>query len=122
MGYLITSMGWVNTVKVELEIWTLISLLLSFFGFLFAAGRILLTQIEKRFHERFSALEMACYQNVKTASRSEKTFLEFRADLPLKYVRREDHIRVQNIIDTKLDTIYNQLSALQSNSKRNKRD
>ncbi|CAH5052789.1 hypothetical protein AI2839V1_0243 [Enterobacter cloacae] len=43
----------------------------------------------------------------------EREFLEFRADLPLHYVRREDYLRGQAIIEAKLDAVYNKIEFLQ---------
>ncbi|MBN3264569.1 hypothetical protein [Pectobacterium brasiliense] len=99
--------------KIEVEFWSLVGLLLSFMSFLFAAGRILLTQIEKRLNERFAALENARQKSEQGWTRLEREFLEFRADLPLIYVRREDYIRGQTIIEAKLDALYNKLELVQ---------
>ncbi|MFJ5335779.1 hypothetical protein ACIPTZ_13230 [Pectobacterium sp. CHL-2024] len=45
--------------KIEVEFWQLVGLLLGFLGFVFAAGKILLAQIEQRLNEHFGALERA---------------------------------------------------------------
>ncbi len=45
--------------KLSIDFWEVISLLLSFVGLMFAAGKLLLAQIEKRLNERFEALEAA---------------------------------------------------------------
>lgn len=45
--------------KIEVEFWQLVGLLLGFLGFVFAAGKILLAQIEQRLNEHFGALEQA---------------------------------------------------------------
>ena len=43
----------------------------------------------------------------------EKEFMRFKADLPLNYVRREDYIRGQTVIEAKLDALYNKLEVVQ---------
>ncbi|GHU04230.1 membrane protein [Alphaproteobacteria bacterium] len=86
---------------IEVEIWQLVGLLLSFFGFLFGAGKILLAQIDKRLDLRFSALEAAGGE----WRRLERDWLEFKADMPIQYVRREDYVRGQSIIEAKLDAL-----------------
>lgn len=96
--------------KIEVEFWQLVGLLLGFLGFVFAAGKILLAQIEQRLNERFGALEQGRFQSEKGL---EREFLEFRADLPVTYVRREDYIRGQTLIEAKLDAVYNKLELVQ---------
>ncbi|MCY1375270.1 hypothetical protein D9M69_626760 [compost metagenome] len=49
----------------------------------------------------------------------EKTFLKWQADLPLQYVRREDWVRYQTIIEAKLDTLATKLELIQINGARN---
>ncbi|MBG6248251.1 MULTISPECIES: hypothetical protein [Symbiopectobacterium] len=99
--------------KIEVEFWQLVGLLLVFLGFVFAAGKILLAQIELRLNERFGALEQGRSQSEKGWQRLEREFLEFRADLPVTYVRREDYIRGQTVIEAKLDAVYNKLELVQ---------
>lgn len=90
---------------VQVEFWQLltflIGLLLAFLTFAFAAGKLLLSQIDKRLDLRFSAVEVAA----KDLQRLEKDFLTWKADLPLHYVRREDYVRNQTVIEAKLDAL-----------------
>ena len=86
---------------VELSLWQLITLLLSFFGFVAGAGKILLSQIDKRLDERFETAR-ADAQNWSTV---ERQLYKLQADLPLHYVRREDYIRNQTVIEAKLDAV-----------------
>jgi len=44
---------------VNVDFWNLVTLLISFFGFLFAAGKLLLAQIDRRLNDRFAAMEDA---------------------------------------------------------------
>lgn len=97
------------------------------FGFTQAIGK----QIDKRLDERFKAQESAREQGAKalrdiiqgysdqvsTASNEikalERDFLTWKADLPIQYVRREDYVRGQSVIESKLDALYNKLEVVQ---------
>lgn len=90
-------------------------------GALFAAGKILGGQFEKRLEERFrgqdaSRAETADlwrreFSDLKTTMRAEgdawrkveRQLLELKADLPVAYVRRDDWVRNQAVIESKLD-------------------
>ncbi len=116
---------------VQVEFWQLITLLLSFLGFLFAAGKLLLSQIDRRLNERFETIEKAreegqatwratFTQHIDEERREtdllrniEREFLRFQAELPLQYVRREDYVRGQSVIEAKLDALYNKLEVVQ---------
>lgn len=86
---------------IQVDFWQLVGILLSFFGFVFAAGRMLLNQIDRRLEQRFSAVEAAA----KNIQKLERDFLEWKADLPIQYVRREDYVRNQTVIEAKLDAV-----------------
>lgn len=120
---------------VQVEFWQLltflIGLLLSFLSFAFVAGRMLLAQVDQRLAQRFEAMENAREQagkhwDEKFASILEKSqtqgvglsnlerdFLRFQANLPLHYVRREDYVRGQSVIEAKLDALYSELKVVQ---------
>ncbi|WP_312929116.1 hypothetical protein [Stutzerimonas nitrititolerans] len=98
-----------------------ISLLGVFTTVVVALVKMLLNSFEKRLAERFTAQDEAR----KAASRHweenfakvlerqdkdadalaqlERSFLRFQAELPLEYVRREDWVRGQSVIEAKLD-------------------
>ena len=116
---------------VQVEFWQLITLLLSFLGFLGAAGKLLLSQIDRRLNERFQTIEKAREEGQATWRATftqhldeerretdllrniEREFLRFQAELPLQYVRREDYVRGQSVIEAKLDALYNKLEVVQ---------
>lgn len=111
----------------QVEFWQLVTLLLSFLGFVFTAGRILLSQIDRRLNERFIAMERTREQAgrhwdekfsvVLESNRNidalERDFLRWQAELPLQYVRREDYIRGQSVLEAKMDALYNKLEMVQ---------
>jgi len=88
-----------------IELWQLISLAITFLGVLVTLGRVLLSQIDKRLEQRFGTVE----REIKTArdfTRDiEREFLHWKADLPVHYVRREDYVRNQTVIEAKLDAL-----------------
>lgn len=116
---------------VQLEIWHLVLLLVFFFGAVGAFARVLGAQIDKRLDEKFQAQETAreagakalrehidryIAQGDRTASQVtnlERDFLKWQADLPVHYVRREDYVRGQTVIEAKLDALYNKLEVVQ---------
>lgn len=116
---------------VQMELWQLVMLLLAFFSFTGAVGKLLLDQFEKRLGERFAAqaaAQQVAAQALTEALRAhlveerkssgklddlEKDFLRWQAELPEKYVRRDDYIRGQTVIEAKLDALYDKLELVQ---------
>lgn len=116
---------------VQLELWHLITLLLAFFSCVGIFGKVLLDQVEKRLDGRFKAQDEAretgskalretINQHLdderKTAAQMlslERDFLMWKAELPLQYVRREDYVRNQTIIEAKLDAVALKIENLQ---------
>lgn len=116
---------------VQLEIWHLVTLLVLFVSVIASAGWMLLGQIDKRLDARFDSMERARAENTThwdakfkavlddqqkgaDAWRTlERDFLKFRGDLPLEYVRREDFIRNQSVIEAKLDGLALHIQNLQ---------
>lgn len=114
---------------VSLEFWQLVTLLLSFFGFVGAAGKILFAQVDRRLTERFAAAEASRQaatthwderfatlfdqrrQDAEGLQKLERDLLRMQAELPLNYVRREDYIRGQTVIEAKIDRVYAKLEA-----------
>lgn len=123
--------------SVQIEIWQLITLFILFVSGVASAGWLLLGQIDKRLDTRFTGMEQsrqehtahwdskfkALLDDQKSGADAwrnlERDFLKFRGDLPLEYVRREDFIRNQSVIEAKLDAValHIQNLALQRNNK-----
>lgn len=117
--------------SLSMELWQLLSLLLGFLGALVGLAKVLLAQIDKRLDARFAAMELARQESTRhwderfgsvlnqqqreaeNWQRLERDFLRFQADLPVAYVRREDYIRGQSVIEAKLDALYNKLEVVQ---------
>lgn len=117
--------------SMQLELWQLISLLLAFFSGVAGFGRIMLGQIERRLDERFEAQDSAreagarslrelirqytdqVENNGRQVQQLERDFLEWKAEIPVQYVRREDYIRGQAVLEAKLDALYSKLEVVQ---------
>ena len=100
-----------------------------------AFGKLLLVQFERRQNERFGAIEKVheasqtalrqviqeyagkAQRNAEALSELERSFLRFQADLPVNYVRREDYVRGQSVIEAKLDALYSKLEVVQMREK-----
>lgn len=116
---------------VTLELWQLVTLLLSFFGCVWAFGKVLMDQFEKRLGERFDGQNKAREEgqkalrdtfdmhlveerrNADALQSLERDFLRWQAELPIHYVRREDYVRGQSVIEAKLDALYSKLELVQ---------
>lgn len=109
----------------QLDFWQLLgfcaALLSGFAALIFGAGRLIAAQFESRIEERFvvmskaneaqetrsterfDALQRFDVLQAQNITALERDFLRFQADLPLHYVRREDYVRGQSIVEAKLD-------------------
>ncbi|WP_420905741.1 hypothetical protein [Candidatus Magnetaquiglobus chichijimensis] len=114
-----------------MELWQLISLLLAFFGFTAAGAKLLVGQFEARLDEKFDSMEQARAAADRTlrdsiqelAERQKELDAQFReqekemnrmqVDMLSHYVRREDYIRGQTVIEAKLDALSVRLETLQ---------
>lgn len=59
----------------------------------------------KHWDTRFAELLEQNRREADGWQRIEKDFLRFQAELPLQYVRREDYVRNQTVIEAKLDSL-----------------
>ncbi|MGP1664858.1 MAG: hypothetical protein ACTS5I_02875 [Rhodanobacter sp.] len=93
----------------QLELWQLLSLLLTLITVLIGLGRLLLSQIQKSLDLRFASIEgqASAWQSL------EREFLRFQAEMAVQYVRREDYVRGQSVIEAKLDAIASELKRVQ---------
>jgi len=108
---------------IEMEFWQMILLLLAFFGGVAGAAKVFLTQVQRHMDERFTLVserlsaieqdnkkEAQQWQEVERKlseqwQQTERDLMKFKADMPLNYVRREDFIRGQSVIENKIDTL-----------------
>jgi uncharacterized membrane protein YhiD involved in acid resistance len=113
--------------------WAL-SLLGVFATLVFGLFKLLLKQFETRLNERFVAQEIARQEasrhwednfskvlerqdkDAEAVQQLEKSFLRWQADLPLQYVRREDYVRNQTVLEAKIDRVFTKLEVIQERS------
>lgn len=110
---------------VTMDLWQLLgasaSVLTFFSASLIAAGKMLVKQFEKRLDarfviqeqtqrssqthmdSRFTSLELAISKGNEESLRLERALMELKVELPNKYVQREDYIRNQSVIESKID-------------------
>ncbi|MDR2113411.1 MAG: hypothetical protein LBQ62_09985 [Candidatus Accumulibacter sp.] len=105
--------------SIEIQLWHLVSLLLSFFGAAFTGAKILAGQFEKRLGERFDTQEKRLCNIGDTLKseaaewkRVERELMNLKADIPVQYVRREDYIRGQSVLEAKLDALYEKIGGI----------
>ena len=96
--------------KIDFELWQLITLMLAFFGAVATGAKVLMVQsqrsIDKQFEslgKRLDGIENTGREETAQWQRVERELLNLKAEMPLHYVRREDYIRGQSVIEAKLD-------------------
>jgi len=62
---------------------------------------------------RLDANEEANKEHAAQRLQMEREMLQLKADLPLQYVRRDDYIRGQSVIESKLDALASKLEVAQ---------
>lgn len=73
-------------------------------------------QLSQRFEylqQQFAHIEAANAEEAGQWKRIERELLELKADLPREYVRREDQIRHEAILNSKLDALAGMINRLQ---------
>lgn len=106
---------------IEVDFWQLVLLLVTFFGACAGAGGLMLRQSQRHLDERFvtqeasraagqnelskrlDGMEQVNREETLQWQRVEREMLKFQADMPMKYVMRDDYIRGQTLIEAKLD-------------------
>lgn len=97
----------------ELNVGELIGFAIGIATTFIAAFWALLSQLFKQFEEKIARQFASLEGDAKEWDRVEKEWLRFQAELPIQYVRREDFVRNQNIIEAKLDTLSVKLENIQ---------
>lgn len=108
----------------QIDFWGLLlaigALVTAFATVIWLFGNLLMKQFEKRLDERFVTIQSDIGKRAqeeadvaKQLRMFEKDFLTFQRDMPILYVRREDYIRGQTVIESKLDAVYSKLELVQ---------
>jgi ABC-type antimicrobial peptide transport system permease subunit len=104
----------------SLDLWQtilLISMVLgTFLGLLKLLGSQQMRHIDKAFESqntRLEKIELASKEEAQQWQRVERELMVLKADLPVAYVRRDDHIRSQSILEAKLDGLASKIENAQ---------
>ena len=86
----------------QVEFWTVVSFLLTFMGFVGGLAKWLFSKTEERRGTiRLPLNRLPCNSPPPTGASWKRNLCDLKADLPLNYVRREDYIRGQTVIEAK---------------------
>jgi hypothetical protein len=106
-------------VTISIEPWQLLTALGSLFALFGGLGKFLLVQIQKSLDQRFGAVKERLEKVDRDTSAwqdLERDFLRFREEIAVHYVRREDYVRGQSVIEAKLDAIASEVKRVQIDS------
>ena len=106
--------------QLQIDFWELLlaigALVVAFSTVIWLFGNMSMHQFEKRLNEKFitinTVIEKHLTEEEKVADQLktfEMDFLKFQRDMPIEYVRREDYIRGQSVIEAKLDALYSKM-------------
>ena len=101
---------------ISLDHWQLLSLIGFILATIVGAGRVLLSQVERRLDLRFSSMEAsrqaatevwrANFEGLENITReNERRLTQLAIDLPMHYQRREDAVRQEVAIIHRLDAL-----------------
>lgn len=95
--------------KIQLELWQALSLVIMLLGTLVGLVKWGIGQIKASIDQRMAGFEKAA----DGWRKQELELVGLRAELAEKYVRRDDHIRSQTVIEAKLDAINSEIKTIQ---------
>ena len=101
---------------IEMTLANVITVAALFIASLWALVKVISGQQERRLSDRFDELGRSMQTIVKAQENNasatqelERELMKWKADLPLQYVRRDDYIRNQTVIEAKLDAMASML-------------
>lgn len=89
--------------RIELELWHLISLVIVIIGAFWTLGKMMLVQAKTQIDGQFKTLGEHMRMQDESDRRLERQLMELKAELPRDYVRREDYTQAVATIMTKID-------------------
>jgi hypothetical protein len=101
---------------VELPIWQLITAGAGLLGCFVGVLKVLFSAVERRLDQRFAVMDGRFEELAKDSDRLRQVELgleRLRGEMPLHYVRREDFVRNQTVIEAKLDALALKLENVQ---------
>ncbi|MCL1861803.1 MAG: hypothetical protein FWG52_09785 [Proteobacteria bacterium] len=111
---------------VEVQLWQIVTLLVSFFGCVAGFWKFTEARREKAEDRRWNDLHRymdSRFKDIANTQRDtheksdklERSLLELKAELPQKYLMREDYVRQQSVIETKLDALARRIESIMLN-------
>jgi len=101
---------------IELPLWQLIGTGITLLGGFLGVLKLVVAAIERRLDQRFETMDSRFEELAKDSDRLRQVELgleRLRGEMPLHYVRREDFVRNQTIIEAKLDALALKLENVQ---------
>ncbi|KTT63603.1 membrane protein [Pseudomonas oryzihabitans] len=101
---------------IEIPVWQLIGGAVTLLGVLAGLFKLLLLQTERRLDQRFAVMDERYEAVARDGERLRQVELgleRLRGEMPLHYVRREDYVRNQTVIEAKLDALALKLENVQ---------
>ncbi|MBN3968532.1 hypothetical protein IMW75_25090 [Pseudomonas gregormendelii] len=86
---------------IEMPMWQLFASAVTLLGIFAGLVKLLLSQMERRLDERFELVA----KDSERLRQVELGLERLRGEMPLHYVRREDYVRNQTVIEAKLDAL-----------------
>ncbi len=93
----------------EMPVWQMISIAVTILGAFVGVMKMLLVQMERRLDQRFAIVD----KDSERLRQVEIGLERLRGEMPLNYVRRQDWVRNQSIIEAKLDGLALKLENVQ---------
>lgn len=88
-----------------LELWHVISLVITIIGGFWAMAKMMLNQGQKNLEEKFVLINKRLDSQEESDKRLERQVGDMRAELPREYVRRDDFIRAIGSFDVRVDQL-----------------
>ncbi|PLP96022.1 hypothetical protein CYD26_00510 [Pseudomonas sp. FFUP_PS_473] len=101
---------------IELPLWQLITAGVGLLGALLGLLKLVVAAIERRLDQRFEVMDSRFEELAKDSDRLRQVEIgleRLRGEMPLHYVRREDFVRNQTVIEAKLDALALKLENVQ---------
>lgn len=95
--------------ELTISLGQLITIVIFLAGAFAGLGKLLLMQHGRQMERALQEIK----DDAKLARQLEIRFLQHLADLPVHYLRREDYVRGQTVIEAKLDAIAGELKMVQ---------
>lgn len=96
-----------------IHIWWLVCVALAFLGAAAKLGGWLVKRVTESIDKRFATLANSLERDAAAWRTVERDLMNLRAELPERYVRREDYIRGQTVVESKLDALAARLELIQ---------